>query len=473
MKRLLSFVLLACLCASGIPALRAQTPTATPELSGVRLPDFRTVRLDNGLTLLLMERHQLPLVSFRWCLRSGGAICDPPGQAGLAMVTAQLLRQGTRVRSAEQIAAAVDFVGGSLEADATTESASGAAEFLSKDLDLAVDLLADTLMHPSFPADEVRKFIQQEVDGIKDAKTVPGEVIERYYEAFLFGSHPYGCVPGGTETSLPRLSRKQVADFHATHYVPNELILAVIGDFSASAVEARLREKFGPWKSKPVALPAVAGAPRVPASRALLVEKPDATQTFFRFGDVALARTNRDWVAVEAVNTLFGQRFTSMLNTVLRIDSGLTYHARSYFEPRRLPGSFAIYAYTQNEATERALDLAVGVLKRLHETGLTPEQLQSVKAYLKGQFGPKIQTNEQLGGFLCDLAFYGLGPEEINGYFERIDALTLDDVHRAIAEYFPKDKLAFVIIGQRAVIEPAATKLATQVTRKSMNEPGF
>jgi predicted Zn-dependent peptidase len=473
MKPFFSLILLVCLIWTDASGLAAQTLSQTPEMAGVRLPDYRTLRLDNGLTLLLMERHQLPLVSFRWRLQSAGAIGDPDGREGLAMLTARLLRKGTQSRSAEQIAAAVDFVGGSLDAGTAQEYAFGTAEFLKKDLDLAVDLFSDTLIHPSFPAEELNKMIKQEVDGIKDDKTVPGQVIERYYEAFLFGAHPYGRIPGGTETTLPRITREQVLDFHAKHYMPNQLVLAVVGDFSTPALEAALRERFGSWKAKLVSTPEVTAAPRVKESRALIVEKPDATQTFFRFGDVALSRTNKDWVTVQAVNSLFGGRFTSMINTELRIESGLTYHANSYFQARRLPGSFAIAAYTQNEATGRALDMALAVLKRLHEKGLTPEQLQSIKTYLKGQFGPTLQTNDQLVEILCELQFYGLGPDYINAYFQRIDAITIADANRVIAKYFPLDNLAFVLIGQGSVIEPVAKKLAGQVTRKPINAPGF
>jgi zinc protease len=472
MKPLLS-LLLACLPLATTPGVAAETSANSSEIASVRLPEYRTVKLDNGLTLLLMERHQLPLVSFRWSMNSAGAVCDPAGREGLAMLTASLLRKGTQSRSAEQIAAAVDFVGGSLDAGAAREYAFGTAEFVKKDIDLALDLVSDTLIHPSFPADELDKMIKQEVDGIKDDKTVPGQVIERYYESFLFGTHPYGHIPGGTETSLPRITREQVLDFHANHYVPNQLILAVVGDFSTAAVEASLREKFRSWQAKLLSLPEIAAAPRVRERRVLLVEKPDATQTFFRFGDVALARANQDWVTVQVVNTLFGGRFTSMINTVLRIDSGLTYHANSYFEARRLPGSFSLVAYTQNEATGRALDMALEVLKRLHEKGLSPDQLQSVKTYIKGQFGPTLQTNDQLGKVLCDLQFYGLGPDYINTYFERIDAMTLADANRVIAKYFPSDNLAFVLIGQSATIEPVAKKLASQISKKSINDPGF
>src|SRR5512137_2213345 len=141
------------------------------------LPAYTTRKLDNGVTLLLMERHQLPLVSFVWIMKAGGAIRDPAGCEGLAYLTAQLLRKGTQSRSAEKISEELDFVGASFEASAAHDYASGSAEFVSKDMDLAVDLLADLLMHPVFPEDEVNKLIKQEVDGIAEAKEVPNQVL--------------------------------------------------------------------------------------------------------------------------------------------------------------------------------------------------------------------------------------------------------------------------------------------------------
>src|SRR5262249_41916888 len=157
------------------------------------------------------------------------------------------------------------------------------------------------------------------------------------YQHFLFGAHPYGR-SGGTETTLTNITHRDIVDFYQSHYVPNELLLAVVGDFAASELSGKLRAKFGSWTSRAVALPELKAAPRVRGRHALVVDKPDATQTFFRVGNVGLARTNIDWVAVRVVNTLFGGRFTSMINTALRIDSGLTYAASSSFAARRLPG---------------------------------------------------------------------------------------------------------------------------------------
>jgi predicted Zn-dependent peptidase len=420
-----------------------------------------------------MERHQLPLVSFHWLLKSGGAVCDPPAREGLAELTAELLRKGTATRTANQVSESLDFVGATFDAGAAQEYAYGSAEFLSKDLHLAVDLLSDLLLHPAFPAAEVDKLAQQEIDGIKEAKAVPEQVIGRYFEAFVFGPHPYGRPACGTETTLANLTRADVAGFYQAWYVPNLMTLAVVGDFSAPELERRLRAAFASWEPRPVSVPIVPDPPAVQGRRALVVDKPDATQTFFRIGNVGLARTSADWVPLQVVNTLYGGRFTSMINTALRIESGLTYGAHSSFSSRRARGAFAIGSFTPNASTGQALDLALDTLRKLHQSGVTPKQLVSAKTYLTGQFGPTLETNDQLAALLVELDFYGLGRQYIDTYFERVDALTLPEARRLIKTYYPLDDLVFVFIGQRAVADPVAHKLAFDVQHKAITDTGW
>ena len=452
-----------------VPALSS----AADSTGKVELPGYKTVKWDNGMTLLLLERHQLPLVSFRWILKSGGSIGDPEGREGLALLTAQLLRKGTATRTADQISEALDFVGANFNSGAAQEYSWGSAEFLKKDLNLAVDLLSDMLLHPSFPPGEVDKMIKQEIDGIKEDKAVPQRVIQYYFDGFLFGPQRYGRPLGGTETSLSKITREEIVSSYEAHFVPNELALAVAGDFSASELEAGLREKFSFWKSKRVTVPVAKVASSVQGKHVLVVDKPDSTQTYFRLGNVGLARTSPDWIPVQVVNTLFGGRFTSLINTALRIQSGLTYEANSFFSSRRTPGSFVISSFAPNESTERALNMTLDVLKALHEKGISQDQLQSAKNYIKGQFGPTIETNDQLANLIAELEFYGLGPQYINTYFETIDAMTLADARRIIETYYPLNNMDFVLIGKASVIEPVAEKLASDVKRKSVTDPGF
>lgn len=468
MKHLLSLLALLALLSP------ASSRAADAADSGrVELPPFKKVVFDNGLTVLLLERHQLPLINFHWLLKTGGSINDPAGREGVAYLTAQLLRKGTAARSADQFSEAVDFVGGACDAGASLDFATGEAEFLKKDSALALELLSDMLEHPTFPTNEITKLVQQEIDGITEAKSVPRQVMGRYFNRFLFGQHPYARPVGGDEKTLAVISPEDIVSFYSSHYAPNAMILAVVGDFAAADMESALRKSLGAWASKKVDATPLPQPAKITGRHVLMIDKPDSTQTFFELGNVGLERTNADWVGVEVVNTLFGGRFTSMINNELRIQSGLTYGAASHFSSHPLPGSFTISSYTPNATTERAIDMALDVLKRLHEKGITDAQLKSAKAYIKGQFGPTMETSDQLAGLLTDLEFYGLGSDEINRYFERIDAVTLADAKRIIETYYPLDGLSFVLIGQSAVVEPVAKKLATDIAKKSITDPGF
>jgi predicted Zn-dependent peptidase len=226
-----------------------------------------------------------------------------------------------------------------------------------------------------------------------------------------------------------------------------------------------------PVKAAPIA--AVPAMEPVLGKRLLLVDKPDATQTFFRIGNVGIARTNPDRVGIEVVNTLFGGRFTSWLSTELRIKNGLTYGASSFFDERVGRGPFAINSFTPNATTERCIDLALEQLKKLHTQGITEEELKSAKAYIKGQFPPTIETSDQLAREIAELEFYGLDEREVNTFSAKIEAMTLADAKRIIQQYFPLDNLVFVLIGKASEIEPVAKKYAPKMDAKSISQPGF
>ena len=436
------------------------------------LPPYKKVVLKNGMTLLLMEQHEVPIVSISAVIKAG-SVADPAGKEGVAAITSALLRRGTQSRTADQFAEELDFVGGSFGSGTNVDATTVSAEFMKKDVVKGLDLVADALMRPSLPADEVSKQVRQRVDGIKAAKDRAAGVIGTYFNRYLFGNHPYGRPTGGDETSLAAITRDDVATFYGAHYGPGSTIMAVVGDFETAGMEKQLTAHFGAWPAKAVPASAVADAVPVPGKRLLLVDKPDATQTYFRIGSVGISRSNNDRVGIEIVNTLFGGRFTSVLNTELRIKSGLTYGAGSSFAELKAKGPFAINTYTRNASTEKAIDLTLAALARLHEQGISEGELASAKSYLKGQFPPEIETSNQLAGVLADLAFHGLDEREINTYYAKIDAATMTDVKRIIKTYFPLDNLTFVLIGKAAEIEAVAKKYAPVIDRKSIGAVGF
>ena len=465
MKRLFAFSLALLLATLSAIITRADDGT-------LKLPPFKKVKLRNGMTILLMEQHEVPLISFNVMVKAG-SVADPAGKEGVASVTAELLRKGTRTRSADQLAGELDFIGGALGAFATFDYTGANAEFVKKDISKGLDLLSDVLLNPQFPKEEVTKLLAQRIDGIKGAKDQAQAVIGNYFSAYLYGNHPYGRPSAGDERSLAAITRDDIQKFYQTYYSPSNTSLAVVGDFSSGEMERMLTEKFGGWAAGPA--PAVTTPDATPFSgrKLLLVDKPDSTQTFFVVGNVGIKRTNPDRVFINVINTLFGGRFTSMLNSELRIKSGLTYGARSSFSERKAPGPFSISTFTRNETTEKAIDLMLDVIKRLHEKGITEEELKSAKAYIKGQFPPTIETNDQLAGTLVQFDLYGLDESEINGLYAKIDSMTLADAQRVIKQYFPLDNLVFVLIGKAEEVKKVAQKYAQKLDSKSINQPGF
>lgn len=438
----------------------------------LKLPPHEKVVLKNGLTLLLMEKHGVPIVSLAAIVKAG-SVTDPAGEQGLASVTAGLLRKGTATRSAQKFAEDLDFIGASFSADASADFTTLSSEFLAKDLDKGLDLFSDALLHPAFAQAEVDKLLAQDIDGVKAAKDEAQSVALIYYYGYLFGKHPYGRPEGGDELSLARIKRDAVMKFYEANFTPGNTILAVAGEFNVAQMRAKIEQALGSWPAKASSLPSISAPAPVKGKKLVLIDKPDSTQTFFAIGNVGTAENDPDRVAIRVVNTIFGGRFTSELNEALRVESGLTYGADSFFDSKKQPGAFAIYSYTKNETTTQAIDLALQVLAKLHKDGVTAEQLASAKAYIKGQFPPSIETSAQLARRIAHNEFYGLGDDEINQLEARIDAVTPAIAKQVIAKHYPEENLVFMLIGKASEIGPAVQKYAPQQDSRKISEPGF
>jgi predicted Zn-dependent peptidase len=454
------------LCIAAISQMLASAP-------GVKLPPYKKTTLKNGMTVVLMEQRKVPLVDIQLTFKSG-TTSDPEGKEGLADITNDLLRKGTKKYNSLQISEALDSRGATFNTYADLDSTYCTAQFMAKDIAGGLDLFAEILTQPAFPEDEFNKLRAQNIDALRSAKDRAGSVLRRYYCSFFYGDHPYARPVGGDENSLAAITRGDVLKHYASNYSPANAVLIIVGDFKTADMEKMVSQKFGSWKQdapKAVDLPKPAS---VKGQKLLLVDKPDATQTYFAIGNIGVERTNPDRVAIEVVNTLFGGRFTSMINTALRIKSGLTYGANSGFPMAKAAGPFVIVSFTANATTEKALELTLETLKELHEKGFTEEDLASAKAYIKGTYPPRaLETGAQLASRLSDLQLYGLPDSDVNDYYAKVDAVTLDEASRAIKNYFPKDDLCFVLIGKAAEIRPAAEKFAGEIKEKSISEPGF
>lgn len=440
---------------------------------GVRLPPFERATLPNGTQVLLMEKHDTPLVALSAAI-PGGSLGDEPGREGTASLFADLIQKGAGRRDAAQFAEAVESVGGALTAGAQTESVNVSASFMMKDVDLMLELVGDVLQRPRLAPDEFEKVRALAVQSITAAKdSDPRALIAEYGDAWLFHGHPYGRSTDGSESTLAKVTLDDVKRYYAAQVGGDRLIVAVVGDFKAAEMKRKLEAAFGGWRAATAAVPIAPPPPAWQGRRVLLVDKPGATQTYFWLGNVGASRTDPARTAQSVVNTVFGGRFTSMLNTELRIKSGLTYGASSAFNRARQPASFRISSYTETGKTTEAIDLALATLDRLHGEGLDAPTLQSSKQYLLGQFPPTLETNGQLASRLLDLAFYALGPDDVDGYAGRVAAVDAAAAGAAIRSSFPKSgNLAIVLVGDAAKIGDAVKKYGP-VKRMAITDPAY
>jgi zinc protease len=443
-------------------------------LGQVKLPPYTRQVLPNGVVVEMMARPGVPLVGFRILVKGGGE-SDPADHAGLTGVTAQLLRKGTGKRTADQFSEELDFLGGTFQASEGFGASSATtitAEFLKKDFDRGLDLVTDAVLRPTFPEAEVRKLVAQRVDAAKSLKDNPQGAMASYFQAFFYGaSHPYGHP--ADEITLARIGRDDVVGYHQRMYCGRNMVVIVAGDFDPATAGEKIASAFG-GVAAGKAFEWPAAAPLRSAGELLLVDKPDATQTYFYIGQPGVDRKNPDRVTLTLVNTLFGGRFTSMLNEELRVNSGLTYGANCQVQEPRVPGGIIITTFTKTETTARAMDMALAVLKRLGEKGITAEQLASVKAYVKGTYPPaRLQTADQIAVILGDMELYGLGRDEVDDLFARIDAVTLEQANAAARKYYKADGLTFVVLGNAGKIREAVGKYSVKVREVGISEAGF
>jgi predicted Zn-dependent peptidase len=439
----------------------------------VTLPDYERVELDNGTILLLSEKHDVPLVGMRAVVR-GGSATDPKGRSGLADLLATVIQKGAGKRDAAEFAEAVAGVGGSLSASANLETISVSAEFLSRDVELMIELVADMLMRPTLSEEEFEKERDRGIALIRAAKgSDPSGLMPAYANAFIFGNHAYGNPPGGSEETLAELSHEDIKQYYGDFFGGDRLIIAVVGDYDLEAMKAKLTSVFGGWEPAAAKSPVLAAPALIAAPRVLLVDKPGATQTYFWIGNIGVAVDYPRRAEVDLANTVFGGRFTSMLMTALRVDGGLTYSARSAVERYAETGTVTIRSFTETSTTIDAIDLAISTLDRLHIKGLNDELITSARNYIMGQFPPTLETASSLARMLAFLEQNGLDRRYVDEYGAALREATPVTISNTIAEVYPTaDDLVFVLIGDAAAIRDDVAKYGP-VTELSITAPRF
>jgi zinc protease len=436
-----------------------------------KLPDFEKIVLLNGLTLYLMEQHEVPLI-YVSAVFPAGAIKDG-AQYGLAYLTSQGLLLGSKHYTKEQIEEYLDFIGADYSSYAFLEYSSVNMSFVNTEQDSIFPILKDIIVNPVFNQEEFEKRKTRLLAELEEAKDRPRSVISNYFNKFLFQDHYYGNPVTGTIGSVTNIAVEDLNTFYQSNYIPGESAIAIVGDFKCSEMKGKITNLFHDWQAKgiPTSIPAVP-IPSHNQSRLLLVNKEDATETQFQIGSFGIKRSNPDYVAVQVVNTIFGGRFTSWLNDELRVNRGLTYGARSYFSELRESGTFVISSFTKTETTVEAIDVALQLLQKLHKEGIDNETLISAKNYINGQFPPEYETARDLASLLTSMFVYDFDESFINDFQKNVDEMTTERAGQIIARYIPKDNLQFVLIGKAPEIRETVQKYG-KLTEKEISADGF
>ena len=439
----------------------------------VPVPAHQSVTLANGLQLILVPRHDIPLVAFNLLLR-GGAQLDPPARDGTAALAADLLTHGAGARDAHAFVDAVEGAGGNLDAAARSEFIQVQGQFLARDGRLMLDLLADAVLHPRFDAGEFDKLRTRRIEELKATKdSSPDALLGSYGRALLFAGHPYGRPVGGSELSLARITREDVARFYAAQFGADRATLVIAGDFDPAVIRDDVAAVFGGWQRSVQPLPPLAVPARISGRRVLLVDAPGAAQSYFWLANVGVPRRYPERAALNMANIAFGGGLGSMLNQELRVRAGLTYDASSHFTRGAVAGEFAISSFTETANTARALELALATLAKLKHDSLDAEAIDSARSYLLGQYPLAFETPGDWAVALGDLELYGLPESYIGQFGTQLLKVDAGAIRAIIDGVFPSPAdLAIVVIGDAARISAAAAQLGP-VTTLPLSAPDF
>ncbi len=419
--------------------------TAVPPGEAAEIKPVRFVT-PNGLTVLVVEQHFLPMLQVHALVKAGSAQ-DPPDKAGLANLVASLLDEGTATRNAKQIAKEIEFVGGALAIKATEDMSTADVRVLTKDTELGIELLADVLLHPAFPPEELERVRSQVLGGILSEKDEPGAVAAKAFNQLVFDGHPYKWPVNGTEESVPRITREDLQRFYAREYLPNQTILTIVGDITVDRAIQLVTKHFGAWKRGEPPARALVPAPPLERPTTQLIEK-DLTQATILLGHVGISRTNPDFYAVTVMNYILGAGgFSSRLMDSIRDNQGLAYSVGSMFEPNLMPGAFMVSLQTRNETATRAIDGVLAELNGIRSAPVTDQELADAKAYLIGSFPLRLDTTAKLAEVVSLVEFYNLGPDYFTQYPRWIERVTKEDILRVAKQYVHPDRYALVVVG--------------------------
>ncbi|HET9743741.1 MAG TPA: pitrilysin family protein [Terriglobales bacterium] len=434
------------------------TPPSPAPASALMLPVPQKFKLENGLTVYVVENHALPVVSADLAILSGSE-ANPPDRPGLAAFTATMLEQGTSSRSAAQIADSTDQIGADLNVGSSVDDISLRISSLSSNTAPALDLISDLAQHPAFAPEEIERVRGIQLTSVLQQADQPNAIGTKVLRRVLYGdSNPYGYLEDGTEKSLKALQRDDVERFWKEGFTPGNSVLVLSGDLNESEARQLAQKYFGSWSGGPhLAQPFKVDAEM---SRSLvLVDKPQSPQSVLRVGEIGLPRSSPDYVPVEVMNTMLGGLFSSRINMNLREKHGYTYGAFSRWEFRRQAGPFAAGASVRTDVTAPALKELLYELNRIRTEPLSADEIAMAKSAVARSLPGEFESTGRTARTISQLFLYDLPDDYYRTLPSKIENVSSDEVQRVTMQYIDPAKMSIVIVGDKAKIESGIKEL--------------
>jgi zinc protease len=440
--------------AVALPLIAQQvTPPPPAAPRDPKLPQPVEKVLANGLRVIVVPKHDIPLVAARLMVKAGGA-ADPSGKAGLAELTATVLTKGTKTKSAEEIARGVEALGATLEAAAGWDSSSINLSVMSSNLPKAMEYVADVARNATFAKQEFERERDQTIDGLQVDLTQPRVLAGAVTSRLIFGEAPYGHTLNGTPATIGRIKREDLAQFHRNYYVPQSSVLVLAGDVEPDAAFQLAQSAFGSWKRGTTEMAPAARAPQTAAPRVVVIDMPDAGQASVVVGRQGIRRADPTYTPALVTNSILGGGYSSRLNQEVRIKRGLSYGAGSSFDPRLEVGPFTARTDTKNESAAEVASILVAEMGRLAAADVPDTELTPRKAALIGDFAQSLETTGGIVDAISALALYGLPLTDINRYISGVQAVTAEQVRKFSGSTLSGPANVVIVGDARQFLEP-------------------
>ncbi len=417
-----------------------------------RFPEFSRFYLDNGLEVLLVQQKEFPLVSVNLCIKSS-ALLDPKGKEGLANFVSEMLAEGTETRSSTELADELEFIAAQFSTHADWNAIHLNMNTLSRNLETAMELFTDILLHPVFPEQEAERIREEMLTDRMRIVDMPAKLTAEQFVRFLYRSLRYATPLEGTEATLPNILTKDMKTFYRTTFVPQNAALILVGDLSESEAHRITKRFLDTWEAQLGAEEPQLHFKQPEATRVRLIHKPGSAQSELRMGHLGLERNHPDYYRVTLLNEILGGYFLSRINMNLREKHGYTYGASSSFSYRKGIGPFHISGAIQIEHTAAAIQEVLNELRYIRTDKVSEKELEHARGQLIGLFPIAFETSDQIANGLSNITTYGLADDYYNTFREYLSEVTREDILRAAQNYLFPERMEIVVTADRTLVE--------------------